>query len=128
MEADGSDDPEGQSTPLTYAFEALKRGRYYLHIHGASTPQTDDLWADGGKAILSVSVDGAPMRDSEHGAKSWMGWTIIAPGNRWGNSIGFFDLEPGRHTVSIGAKTKKWAPFYFDGIVLTDSPESFEIR
>ena len=114
--------------PLTYAFEVLKRGRYYFHIHGASTPPTEDLWADGGKAILSVSVDGAPMRDSEHGAKSWMGWTIIAPGNRWGNSIGFFDLEPGRYTISIGAKTKKWAPFYFDGIVLTDSPESFEIR
>lgn len=116
------------SEPLTYAFEVNRRGRYYLHIHGASTPPTEDLWAEGGKATLSVSVDGAPMRDSEHGAKSWMGWTILAPGNRWGDSIKFFDLEPGRHTVTIGAKTKGWAPFYFDGLVLTDAPASFEIR
>lgn len=51
--------------------------------------------------------------------------TMIAPGMEFGDMICPFDFKAGRHTLGISAK---WGEFRYDGIVLTDSPGSFEPR
>lgn len=89
-------------------------GVYYLMIHGM------------GSTRLMVSVDGAtPEPSKQQVAGGYPTWTMIAPGRKFGDMICPLRFKAGRHTLGMSAK---WGEFRYDGIVLTDSPGSFEPR
>ena len=50
---------------------------------------------------------------------------MLAPGMDFGNMCRPYDFKAGRHVLKMSAAQ---GPFPFDGIVLTDSPGSFEPR
>ncbi len=103
---------------LDYAFEVPKDGRYYVHIHGV--------------ADSSVPVRGA-MDDEKEGrgtqvAQKFPCWTPFAPRGAQFRSgrFRFWDLKAGRHVIHL--KTQSDVEYRVDGLVVTDSPESFEPR
>ena len=110
--------PEHAKKGLDYAFDVPKDGRYYVHIHGY--------------AERSVSIIGA-MDDDEEGrgtqvVQKFCSWTPFGPGGAKFRDVRFrfWDLKAGRHVVHI--KPRGNVEYRVDGIVITDSPESFEPR
>lgn len=111
---------EGEYRSLTsktmreFPFEVPHDGVYYLMIHGM------------GSSRLMVSVDGAePEPSRQQVADGYPVWTMVAPGRKFGDMSCPFRFKAGRHTLKMSAK---WGEFRYDGIVLTDSPGSFEPR
>lgn len=110
---------EGEFSELTtktraFAFDVPKDGRYYLMVHGK------------GRCQLSVSVDGAePKESKQQGYSDYPTWTMLAPGKKFGNMCCPYDFKAGRHVLKMSTASGK---FPFDGIVVTDSPGSFEPR
>ncbi len=100
-----------KSGDATFAFDVKKEGRYYFMIHGGD-----------GHPHLKVSVDGAASGTSKQQTRHYPTWTMLAPGKSFGDMTKFYDLKPGRHTVRIKGR------YAYDGLVLTDSPGSFEPR
>ena len=100
---------------VEYAFDVPKDGRYYFLMHGIAPEWTR----------LEVSVDGAPEKVSLLQTRMYPTWAQLTPGREFGNMTLHHDLKAGRHTVRVRAATCHYA---FDGIVVTDSPGSFEPR
>ncbi len=101
---------------LDYVFDVPKDGRYYVHIHGF--------------AASSVPMRGA-MDDDEEGSgtqvvQKFPSWTPFGPGGAKFRDVRFrfWDLKAGRHVIHI--KPRGNHDYRIDGIVITDSPESFE--
>ncbi len=110
---------EGDFIELTtkareFAFDVPKDGRYYLMVHGI------------GRTHLKVSVDGSkPGKSKQQGYADYPTWTMLAPEKGFGDMCCPYDLKAGRHVLKVGTA---YGRFKFDGIVLTDSPGSFEPR
>jgi hypothetical protein len=98
----------------TFEFDVPKDGQYYLMVHGK------------GRTRLKISVDGSePALSKQQGYADYPTWTMLAPGRDFGNMSCPYDFKAGRHVLKMSAAQ---GPFPFDGIVLTDSPGSFEPR
>ena len=101
-------------TMREFAFDVPKDGRYYLMVHGI------------GRTHLMVSVDGSkPGKSKQQGYADYPTWTMLAPEKAFGNMCCPYDFKAGRHALKVGTA---YGSFKFDGIVLTDSPGSFEPR
>ena len=96
----------------TFAFDVATSNVYYFLVHGASVSQPRVL----------VSVDGEPEGESRQQTRAHPTWTHLVPGYAFGNALKPYSLLPGRHTIRIRTS------FPYDGLVLTDSPASFEPR
>lgn len=97
-----------------FSFDVPSDGTYYLMIHGM------------GASCLMVSVDGSePQSSRQQAPKEYPVWTMLAPGKKFGDMSCPFKFKAGRHVLKVSAR---WGKFTFDGIVLTDSPGSFEPR
>lgn len=96
----------------TFAFDVAVSNVYYFLVHGAAKSQP--------KAM--VSVDGAPEGESKQQTREYPTWTMLVPGYSFDNGLRPYSLRPGRHTIRIRTS------FAYDGLVLTDSPGSFEPR
>ena len=96
-----------------YKVNVPKAGRYYFMIHGygKSRPR------------LMVSVDKDKFESSRQQTFGYMSWTMLTPGRGFGNMCRHYDLKHGVHTLRIKGDRSS---FKFDGLVLTDSPASFE--
>lgn len=58
-----------------------------------------------------------------------MTWTILGPGKKQGDRISFYDLEPGKnYKIRLKKGEKTLDSLEIEGIVVTDSPGSFEPR
>ena len=80
------------------------------------------------KHSLMVSVDNDKFERSKQ--QLWndrMTWSMLTPGRDFGNMLRHYDLEPGIHTVKLYSFSKDY-PVEFDGLVVTDTPGSFEPR
>ena len=98
----------------TFEFDVPKDGQYYLMVHGK------------GRTRLKISVDGSePALSKQQGYADYPTWTMLAPGRDFGNMSCPYDFKAGRHVLKMAAAQ---GPFSFDGLVLTDSPGSFEPR
>lgn len=118
--------PEKKGGMLAYAFDIPKDGRYYLFVHGASgrdEPALDAVRHD--KPRLAVAVDGAEAALSTQQTKPYMTWTMLTPGQGFGNFVKWYDWKAGRHTVTLSAAR---GTLLFDGLCATDAPASFEPR
>lgn len=100
-------------TAKTFAFDVPKDGRYYFMIHSK------------GRGKLSVAVDDAKPDVSKQQNKEYPTWTMLTPGNSFGNMCRHYDFKAGRHTVTIRNDS---GSLKYDGLVLTDDPQSFEPR
>ena len=59
----------------------------------------------------------------------YMTWTILAPGMKQGNRISFYDLKPGEtYHITLKKSEKTLDTLEIEGIVITDSPGTFEPR
>ena len=99
-----------------YTVDVPKAGRYYFMLrgYGNSRPR------------LKVAVDNDKMASSRQQSFEYMSWTMLTPDRGFGNMCRHYDLEPGKHTLKIQGESG--TGFRFDGLVLTDSPSSFEPR
>ena len=102
-----------------YTVDVPEDGRYYFMIHGRAAK-------DSGNPRLKVSVNDAKFDISRQQTESdRMTWTMLTPGRGFGHMSQHFDLKKGTNKVRIQSST---GVFHFDGLVLTDSPGSFEPR
>ena len=99
-----------------YTFEVPKDGRYFVMLHGCTTSYSSSLIA---------AVDNDKMEMASLQAKKYMTWMPLAPGSGYSNKNRCYDLKKGTHKLRIRAGKH---PFFFDGIVVTDAPGSFEQR
>lgn len=100
-----------------YQVNVPKDGRYYFMLHGR---------ADKGIRIMACVDNGKFETSRQQFRKNYTTWTMITPGRSFGNMCRHYDLKKGVHTLKITA-SDEGSPVY-DGIVLTDNPESFEPR
>jgi hypothetical protein len=99
-----------------YTFEIPEDGRYYVMIHGYTTKYSSSVLA---------AVDNDKMVRANLQAKKYMTWMQIAPGASMGDKNRYYDFKKGTHKLRIQGTHHL---LYFDGIVVTDSPGSFEQR
>ena len=103
------------NSPRTFSFEVAKKGRYYFLIH-ASSPSR--------KPNVKAGVDGEELQAFRQQFTPYPSWVMLAPGGKFGNTIRYYDFDPGVHTVTVsGSKSVT-----YDAVVLTDAPGSFEPR
>ena len=99
-----------------YTFNVPEDGRYFVMIHGYSPSRS---------ATIQAAVDGDKMQQASLQVKPHMTWMPIAAGTGYDNKSRHYDLKKGTHKLRIHAGRNQ---FFFDGIVVTDSPGSFEQR
>ena len=111
---------KGDTAEHAYEFAVPKDGRYYFFYHAASAGEPGS-----GKGIRAALDGDAPAKST---TKLWRHpvWVPVAPGNRFGNALRFWDFKAGeRHVLRIAADK---ASIDFDGVVMTDNPGAFEPR
>ena len=104
---------------LDYEFEVPKDGLYYIHFHG---------YADDSVPLFG-SVDDEETGHTKQVAQKFMSWTPFCPGGskfKKGARFRFWDLKAGRHVLHVRADSSLRRTYRVDGIVVTDSPGSFE--
>ena len=99
-----------------YTFNIPKDGRYFVMIHGFSPVRS---------ASIMAAVDNDKMLQANLQVRKHMTWMPIAAGTGYGDKNRHYDLKKGTHKLRIQAGRNQ---FFFDGIVVTDSPGSFEQR
>ena len=110
------DDEDG----LCWEFKVRKPGRYYVMVRtrGMKNGYVESNVDDG--EFLPTQL----MAYEDH-----MTWTILAPGQKQGNRISFYDFEPGtKHRIMIRKSDRTRKDFCIEGIVITDNPQAFEPR
>ena len=105
---------------LTYQFEVPKAGRYYVMIRTRGQRngfiESCITEPDFETTQLMAYVD-------------YMTWTFLAPGKKQGNRISFYDLVPGtKYQIKLRKHSKTQKGLEIEGLVVTDSPGSFEPR
>ena len=104
-----------ESGEAEYAFDVPKAGNYWFLIHGASSSGV----------TIQAAVDGDDYAKSKQQVHIYPTWTMVAPGKAFGDYMRVYALTAGRHTLRVKVDR---ATFAYDGLVLTDNPESFEPR
>ena len=101
-----------------HAFDVKEAGRYYFLVHA-------DKAGAVGTGALEVAVDDKEPRPCRQHQQAYKTWTMLSPGGNFGNTIRYFDFEPGRHSVRFRCLEGEMS---YDGVVLTDDPGAFEPR
>ena len=108
-----------EETVYEYTFTVPKDGRYHFmfHVQGAM---------DGQKSAM-VQFDDEPYAPSHARVYAdYKVWAMVAPGNRFGNMLRFWDFKAGeKHTLRIKGGN---GSVRFDELVMTDDPGVFEPR
>jgi hypothetical protein len=99
-----------------YSFDVPKDGRYYFMLRARRTGAV-------GKETVSVNVDGDEADFSTLQNHAWPTWMILAPGGTYMGWIRYYDFKAGRHTLTLAPGAGEPS---IEGLVLTDSPGSFE--
>ena len=75
------------------------------------------------RETVSAKIDGdeADLSTLQHHA--WPTWMVIAPGGTYMCWVRYYDLKAGRHTLVLAPGA---GDPVIEGLVLTDSPGSFE--
>ena len=113
---DGKVITPSQRSIYEYTFDIPEDGRYFILIHGYSPGRT---------ASIVAAVDNDKMQNASLQTRNHMTWMPISPGAHYGNKFRYYDLKKGTHKLRIQSGRNQ---FFFDGIVVTDSPGSFEQR
>ena len=102
---------------LDYEFEVPKDGRYYIHFHGYANSSVQ----------LRGCVDDDEVGRATQVVQKFMSWTPFGPGGGKFKDVRFrfWDLKAGRHVLHIRSTGRSFE-YRVDGIVVTDSPGSFE--
>ena len=105
---------------LCYEFSVPKAGRYYVMLRTRGMKN----------GFIESSVAEPALQPTQLMAYiDYMTWTILAPGMKQGNRITFYDLVPGKtYRMKLKKAEKTLDSFVIEGIVITDSPGSFEPR
>ena len=105
---------------LCYEFSVPKSGRYYVMVRVRGMKN----------GFIESCVTEPEMQPTQLMAYlDYMSWTILAPGMKQGNRISFYDFEPGKtYKVRLKKSEKTLDSLEIEGIVVTDSPGSFEPR
>ena len=103
---------------LDYEFEVPKDGRYYIHFHGYANSS----------ARICGCVDDEEPGSATQVVQKFMSWTPFGPGGGKFKDVRFrfWDLKAGRHVLHIRSVGSIKSEYRVDGIVVTDSPGSFE--
>ena len=109
---------KGDPTVHSYTFTVPKDGRYYFLFHQKGVER--------GNKHSVAALDGEPFETFAHETWTHPVWAPVAPGNKFGNKLRFWDFKAGEtHVLKIrGGK----AEITFDKVVMTDNPGSFEPR
>jgi len=106
------------SGEVEYEFDVAVSNVYYFMIHGASST----------KRTVKATVDGVEYPDSTQQLRTFPTWTMITPGKDMFTAFTYpFYLDRGKHYLRLKLGCA-YNEFPFDGVVLTDNPESFEPR
>ena len=109
---------KGDKNVYTYEFTVPKDGRYHFLFHAKN--------AGGGKKHAAAALDDDAFAPFEAQLWSYPVWAPVAPGNRFGNKLRFWDFKAGeKHVLKIKSGREQ---IVFDKVVLTDNPGSFEPR
>ena len=102
---------------LDYEFEVPKDGRYYIHFHGYANSSVQ----------LRGCVDDDEVGRATQVVQKFMSWTPFGPGGGKFKDVRFrfWELKAGRHVLHIRSTGHSFE-YRVDGIVVTDSPGSFE--
>ena len=105
---------------LRYEFSVPKAGRYYVMIRTRGMRN----------GFIQSSIEEPKLENTQVMAYlDYMTWTILAPGKKQGNRISFYDFVPGKtYQIRLKKGEKTLDGFELEGIVVTDSPGSFEPR
>lgn len=105
---------------VTYDFTVDKPGRYYIMVRTRGMRNG---------YIESCVTEPELMNTQLMAYLDYMTWTILAPGMKQGNRISFYDLKPGEtYHITLKKSEKTLDSLEIEGIVITDSPGTFEPR
>lgn len=105
---------------LCYSFSVPAAGRYYVMLRTRGMRN----------GFLESAVMEPQLENTQLMAyATHMTWTILGPGKKQGDRISFYDLEPGKnYKIRLKKGEKTLDSLEIEGIVVTDSPGSFEPR
>ena len=101
----------------TYTFDVPKDGRYYFMMRARRTSPVR------ARETVSVKVDGDEADVSTLQNHRWPTWMVLAPGGTYMCWIRYYDFKAGAHTLVLAPGDGNPS---IEGLVLTDSPGSFE--
>ena len=109
---------KGDKTVHTYEFTVPKDGRYHFMFH-AVAEKHGDLHSE-------AALDDDAFEPFGHLLWTHPVWAPVAPGNKFGNKLRFWDFKKGeKHVLRIRSGKNAVS---FDQVVMTDNPGSFEPR
>ena len=109
-----------ENDALCYDFSVSKAGRYYVMVRSRGMRN--------GYIASSVTEDEL-LPTQLMAYQEYMTWTILAPGQKQGNRISFYDLQPGKtYHIRLQKSEKTMDELEIEGLVITDNPGSFEPR
>ena len=100
-----------------YTFDVPKDGRYYFMMRARRTSTVR------ARETVSVKVDGDEADVSTLQNHRWPTWMVLAPGGTYMCWIRYYDFKAGAHTLVLAPGDGNPS---IEGLVLTDSPGSFE--
>lgn len=105
---------------LCWEVKVRKSGRYYVMVRTSGMKN----------GYVEANVDSDELLKTQLMAyDDHMTWTILAPGQKQGNRISFYDWEAGsKHRIYMKKGPRTTDGFGMEGIVVTDNPLSFEPR
>ena len=102
--------------PLIYSFDVPTDGRYYFLLRGRT--------AKGRRRVqYRMGVDDGELDKTPFVFNDWSAWMNVAPSGSHMGKIRYYDLKKGVHTLKL---RKEKDDVVIEGVVLTDSPGSFE--
>lgn len=109
---------EEDASVHTYTFKVPKDGRYFFLVHAKG-----DAF---GKKVAAAALDDEPFAVFQMQLWEYFTWASVAPGNRFGNTLRFWDFKAGEiHSLRLKSQDDE---IQFDKIVMTDNPGPFEPR
>lgn len=107
--------------PLCYEFSVPKAGTWWIMVR---TRGMKNGWI-----LSNVDEEFNLLPTQLMAERDRMTWTILAPGQKQGNRISFYELNPGeKHRIYLKKGNRTQDGFEIEGIAVTDNPEAFEPR
>ena len=107
--------------PLCYEFSVPKAGTWWIMVR---TRGMKNGWI-----LSNVDEEFSLLPTQLMAERDRMTWTILAPGQKQGNRISFYELNPSeKHRIYLKKGNRTQDGFEIEGIAVTDNPEAFEPR
>lgn len=109
-----------------YTFDVPKDGRYYFMMRVKKNELTGTGRGKLGNPIVDTclaGVDGEEPDRVTYQLHDWSSWMVASPGGTYMCWVRYYDLKKGVHTFELKPENGGAA---IEGLVLTDSPGSFE--